>query len=196
MTAQQQHMTEYNSPHTQSAVRSTGAYYTAKQLAEEFETASSTLRTRWMPWLEKVAPGQLLKTEDGYTELARALFSEFKDVDVSERQAWVVDAKHRYAQEWQSAGVIEAELMPEEVGGVLATISSQNTSSEIALQQDLADLDQFIDSLNQAEASFSEAEVARFRLNGAQRGVARFKIEAQAEAEVYNKLQQKRLGQQ
>ncbi|MFG6101650.1 hypothetical protein U2F10_05320 [Leptothoe sp. EHU-05/26/07-4] len=193
MTAQQTHIPEHNTPHTQSAVERTGAHYSAKQLAEELETVSSTLRTRWFPWLKKVAPEQLLKTDQGYTELARALFFEFKTVDTKERDAWVVDAKHRYSQEWESAGVIEGELMPEEVGGVLAILSSQNTSSEIALQQELDDLDEFIHSLNQAESNFSDAEVARFRLNGAQRGVARFKIEAKAEAEVYNRLQQKRL---
>lgn len=195
MTAQQTHIPEYNTPRTQSAVERTGAHYSAKELANELETVSSTLRTRWFPWINKVAPEQLLKTSAGYTELARTLFSEFKSVDKAEREAWVVDAKHRYAQEWESAGVIEGELMPDEVGGVLATISSQNTSSEMALQQDLEDLDGFIDSLKQAESNFSEAEVARFRLNGAQRGVARFKIEAQAEAEVYNRLQQKKLDQ-
>ena len=195
MSAQQTHIPEYNTPHTQSAVERTGAHYSAKQLATELGTSSSNLRTRWFEWVKKVAPEQLLKTEQGYTELARTLLGEFRSVNTAEREAWVIDAKHRYAHEWESAGVIEAELIPDEVGGVLATLSSQNTSSEIALQKDLEDLDSFIDGLKQAESSFSEAEVARFRLNGAQRGVARFKIEAQAEAEVYNRLQQKKLEQ-
>ena len=108
MTAQQKREPEYRSPHTQSAVQSTGAHYTAKELAEEFEVASSTLRTRWFPWLEKVAPIQLLKTENGYTEFARTLFSEFKGIDSAERQAWVIDAKHRYSVEWESAGRVNA----------------------------------------------------------------------------------------
>ena len=193
MSTQQTHIPEYNTPHTQGAVERTGAHYSAKQLATELGTSSSNLRTRWFEWVKKVAPEQLLKTEQGYTELARTLFGEFRRVNTAEREAWVIDAKHRYAHEWESAGVIEAELIPDEVGGVLATLSSQNTSSEIALQKDLEDLDSFIDGLKQAESSFSEAEVARFRLNGAQRGVARFKIEAQAETEVYNRLQQKKL---
>lgn len=193
--AQQAHISEVHSPHTSSTVPSTGAHYTAKQLAGEFGIASATLRTRWFPWLLKVAPEQLLKTCDGYTELARTLFAELKDVDPSERNAWVPDAKHRYAAEWESAGVIEAELMPEVVGGVLATLSNQQTSAEIAIQQDLEDLDAFIADVRQAEANFTEAELASFRTAGAKRGIARFKIETQTELEVYNRLQQQRLEQ-
>lgn len=192
---QQQYISEVHSPHTGSTVPSTGVHYTAKQLSEEYSIASATLRNRWFPWLKKVAPEQLLKTSDGYTELARTLFSELKDVDSSERSAWVADAKSRYAPEWESAGVIEGELMPEEVGGVLATLSNQQTSAELAIKKDLEDLDEFINSVKQAEASFSEAELASFRTNGAKRGIARFKIETQTELEVYNRLQQQRLEQ-
>ncbi|MGD1858178.1 MAG: hypothetical protein ACFB2W_28410 [Leptolyngbyaceae cyanobacterium] len=163
-----------HSSHTDSTVSSTGAHYTAKQLAGEFGIASATLRTRWFPWLIKVAPEQLLKTNDGYTELARTLFSELKNIGSNERNAWVSDARHRYAPEWESAGVIEAEL---------------------AIQQDLNDLDAFIADVRQAETNFSEAELASFRTAGAKRGIARFKIETQTELEVYNRLQQQRLGQ-
>lgn len=192
---QQAHMSEMHSSHTDSTVSSTGAHYTAKQLAGEFGIASATLRTRWFPWLIKVAPEQLLKTNDGYTELARTLFSELKNIGSNERSAWVSDAKHRYAPEWESAGVIEAELMPESVGGVLATLNTQQTSAELAIQQDLNDLDAFIADVRQAESNFSEAELASFRTAGAKRGIARFKIETQTELEVYNRLQQQRLEQ-
>ncbi|MBT9317685.1 hypothetical protein [Leptothoe spongobia] len=192
-TAQQTHISEVHSPHTSSTVPSTGAHYTAKQLSDEIKIASSTLRTRWFPWLGKVAPEQLLKDTQGYTELARTLFLELKDVDATERAAWVVDAKSRYAPEWESAGVIEGELMPDEVSGVLATLNSQQTSAELSIQQDLEDLDSFIDSVKQAENNFSEAELAAFRTKGAKRGIARFQIETQTELEVYNRLQQKRL---
>ena len=191
----QAHISEMHSPHTSSTVPSTGAHYTAKQLAEEFGIASATLRTRWFPWLLKVSPDQLLKTSDGYTELARTLFSELKNVDPSERNAWVPDAKHRYAPEWESAGVIEAELMPESVGGVLATLNNQQISSQLAIQKDLEDLDAFIADVRQAEANFTEAELASFRTAGAKRGIARFKVETQTELEVYNRLQQQRLEQ-
>ena len=187
------HISEVHSPHTNSTVPSTGAHYTATQLADELAIASATLRTRWFPWLLKVAPEPLLKTSDGYTELARTLFAELKDVDPSERSAWVPDAKHRYAPEWESAGVIEAELMPEVVGGVLATLSNQQTSAELAIQQDLDDLDTFIADVRQAETNFSEAELASFRTAGAKRGIARFKIETQTELDVLNRLRQQRM---
>lgn len=189
----QTYVSEVHSPHTKSTAPSTGAHYTAKQLSEEYSIASATLRNRWFPWLKKVAPEQLLKTSDGYTELARTLFSELKEVDTTERSAWVADAKARYAPEWESAGVIEAELMPDEVGGVLATLNTQQSSAELAIQSDLQELDGFIDSIKQTEASFSEAEIASFRTKGAKRGIARFKIETQTELEVYNRLQQQRL---
>jgi len=193
LNEQTERISEINTPRTQSAVERTGAHYTAKQLATEFGTSSSNLRTRWFKWVGKVAPEPLLRTEAGYTELARTLLGEFRSINTHEREIWVSDAKSRYAHEWETVGVIEGELMPDEVGGVLAMLSNQNSSAEIALQQDLADLDEFMDGLKQAESNFSEAEVARFRLNGAQRGAARFKIEAQSEVEVYNRLQQKRL---
>ncbi|MEM9807808.1 MAG: hypothetical protein AAF959_21280 [Cyanobacteria bacterium P01_D01_bin.56] len=190
---QQTHISEVHSPHTRRTVPSTGAHYTAKQLADELDIASATLRTRWFPWLIKVAPEQLLKTSEGYTELARTLFAELKDVDPSERSAWVPDAKHRYAPEWESAGVIEAELMPEVVGGVLATLNHQQTSAELAIQQDLDDLDAFITDVRQAETNFSEAELASFRTTGAKRGIARFKVETQTELDVLNRLRQQRM---
>lgn len=193
MTEQYTHISEVHSPHTSSTVPSTGAHYTAKQLSEELDIASPTLRTRWFPWLVKVAPEQLLKTDNGYTELARTLFQELKEIDPSERSVWVVDAKHRYSQEWESAGVIEGELMPESVGGTLATINTQNTSAELAIQAELEQLEGFISGIQQAEANFSEAELATFRASGAHRGIARFKVETQAEIDTVNLLRKKRM---
>ena len=193
MTAQSQHTDVVHSPHTGSTVGSTGAHYSAKQLAAEFNVASSTLRTRWYPWLEKVAPKDLLKTEAGYTELAHTLFSELAQVDATERPAWVADAKTRYADEWSNAGVIDAELMPEEVGGVLAMMNNQHNASELAIAQQTQSIESLIESLQQAENSFSEAELAAFRAAGVQRGLARFQVETQAELETLNHLRTKRM---
>ncbi|MBE9068855.1 hypothetical protein IQ260_19610 [Leptolyngbya cf. ectocarpi LEGE 11479] len=193
MKEQFPHTVEMHSPHTSRAVECTGAHYSAKQLADELDTKDSTLRTRWFPWLSKVAPEPLLKTKEGYTELARTLFLEFKDVATAERPAWVTDAKRRYSHEWESVGVIEGELMPESVGGALATLSNQHTSAELAIQQDLSDLEAFIDDINQAEANFSEAELATFRAAGTKRGIARFKIETQTEIDTVNLLRKKRM---
>ncbi|MEM9806420.1 MAG: hypothetical protein AAF959_14180 [Cyanobacteria bacterium P01_D01_bin.56] len=193
MKEQMAHISEVHSPRTNRAVERTGAHYTAKQLAGELETKDSTLRTRWFPWLTKVAPEPLLKTDQGYTELARTLFTEFKDVATAERQAWVADAKARYSHEWGAAGVIEAELVPDSVGSALATLSNQQTSAELAIQSDMEDLDDLLNGIREAENSFSEAELAKFRTTGTQRGIARFKIETQTELDVLNTLRQRRM---
>ncbi|NET39086.1 MAG: hypothetical protein F6K19_45115 [Cyanothece sp. SIO1E1] len=174
----------------------TPAHYTAQQLAEEYGVADSTLRTRWYPWLLKVAPEPLLKHEGRFTELARTLFSDFaqnvKQGDMKSED-WVVATKTKYAQEWGSAGVIEGELMPDEVGGVLALMQSQNTNLQHLIDTEMRDLQDFIDQVNETETNFSEAELQAFRANGAKRGIARFKLETQTELEVYNVLKQKRM---
>ncbi|NEP19299.1 MAG: hypothetical protein F6J97_20790 [Leptolyngbya sp. SIO4C1] len=170
-----------------------GAPYSAVQLAEELNIGDSTIRKRWFQWLLKVAPEPLLKTADGYTELARTLFHEFAKVDQRDRKNWVTDAKARYSAEWDSAGIIEGELMPPEVGGALAILQTANLTTQAAIDQELADLDGFIDQLNEAEANFSAQELATFKLAGVKRGAMRFKIEAQAEAQTYNHLRQQRM---
>jgi hypothetical protein len=48
-----------------------GAPYTSQELAQELGVAESTVRTRWLPWIQKVAPVELLADGRGYTELAR-----------------------------------------------------------------------------------------------------------------------------
>jgi hypothetical protein len=50
------------------------------QLAGEMAIAESTLRTRWLTWLERVAPMELMRTAAGDTDLARSLALEFKQV--------------------------------------------------------------------------------------------------------------------
>ncbi|NEP62801.1 MAG: hypothetical protein F6K31_38780, partial [Symploca sp. SIO2G7] len=96
------------------------ARYTAQEIAHSHNVAESTVRTRWFEWINQVAPTELLKDGGGYTELARTLFNEFAEVQLCDRKSWVTDAKARYSHEWASAGVIEGELVPEEVGSVLA----------------------------------------------------------------------------
>lgn len=193
MEQQQQRIAEYNTPRTQSAIENTGAHYSAKELAHEFGTSSSNLRTRWFDWLKKVAPEQLLKTESGYTELARALFSEFQDVDSKERQAWVVDAKHRYSHEWEPAGVIEGELVPDEVGSVLALRQEQNTQIAISVAQQMNAIEALIDQSNTAEANLSEAEIKAACSRGQQRAVSLYQVELQAELQTTNLLRQRRM---
>ena len=186
MEAQYLAPTADTSPHTT-------ARYSAQQIAEEVGLGESTIRTRHFDWISKVAPAALLKDSKGYTQLAYELFTEFAQVATSDRNSWVEEAKAKYAHEWSGAGIIDGELVPDEVGGVLALIQSQNTSADLTVSSELASLEQFIEQINEAEQSFSESELAQFRTNGAKRGIARFKIETQTELEVLNHLRQKRM---
>jgi hypothetical protein len=190
-----QHLAQLSNvqPH---ATAHTVARYSSRQLAEELDKAESTLRTRWFDWIAKVAPTPLLRDAQGYTELARTLFHEFANVDQADRAAWVAEAKQRYSQEWASAGVIDGELMPDEVGGTLALLQSTNLTSQAGINADLADLEAFIDQVNEAEANFTQQELEAFKLAGVKRGIVRYKVETQAEIQTVNALRQQRMGAQ
>jgi hypothetical protein len=185
-----------------------GAPYSGKQLATELKIGESTFRTRWLPWLLKVAPIELLKTDDGYTELARSLALEFKQVPSKkpnrdhamspEENRWVTEAKDRYSREFMPDG-ITPEGVSEELGGALALLRDQGNRLQTAADEQLAELQALIDSQAQVEAEFDEAEIAAMRAAGAKRGVMRFQIEAQEEDAAYYQLRkmraQKRGGQ-
>ncbi|MEM7067178.1 MAG: hypothetical protein AAF572_28940 [Cyanobacteria bacterium P01_B01_bin.77] len=136
----------------------------------------------------------MLKDEQGYTELARTLFGEFAEVKTCDRKSWVTDAKSRYAQEWSSAGVIEGELVPEEVGSVLALRQTQTTQMELAVAEQLANLEAMIDQANTAEVNLSEAEMKAAATRGQQRAIALHQAELQAELQTTNLLRQRRMG--
>ena len=172
----------------------TSAHYSAQTIAQTHNVSESTVRTRWFDWLVKVAPAELLKEEQGYTELARTLFNEFADVKLCDRKSWVTDAKARYAHEWSSAGVIEGELVPEEVGSVLALRQTQTTQMELAVAEQLANLEAMIDQANTAEVNLSEAELKAATTRGQQRAIALHQAELQAELQTTNLLRQRRLG--
>lgn len=168
--------------------------YTATELAEAYGVSDAAVRNGWYKWLQKVAPAELLKEGKQFTALAKALFDEFSAVDQKERHAWVADAKQRYSHEWGSAGVIDCEVMPVEVGGTLALMESTNLSLR---QTNVAALDQvlqFIDEVNAAEANLSEKQIQQYTANGQAAAIARFRIETQAEQQIYNMLQQRRMG--
>ena len=177
----------------QDVTAHSGGHHTAQAIAQAHSVSDSTVRNRWFPWIAKVAPEPLLKDGKGYTELARSLFAEFAQVPKNDRQSWVEEARARYSQEWSSAGVIDAEWMPDEVGNALAVIDSNNRSLSSLLEQEMQSLDLFLEQVDGVEADFSEAELKSFRLNGAKRGVQRFKVETQAELETVNQLRQKRI---
>ena len=169
------------------------AHYSAQQIAQTHNVAESTVRTRWFEWISQVAPANLLKDERGYSELARTLFDEFAKVERCDRKQWVADAKARYSQEWASAGVIDGELMPEEVGNVLALSQTQTTNIELAVTQQLQGLEQLIDQVNAAENNLSEAELKAAVARGQQRAVMLYQAELQAELQTTNILRQRRI---
>ncbi|HEY9881811.1 MAG TPA: hypothetical protein V6D29_25395 [Leptolyngbyaceae cyanobacterium] len=192
----------HTQPHRDRTPNRTGAPYSAQQIAQrhaDLEVKEVTVRTRWFPWLEKVAPAALLKDKKGYTELAAEMFDDFAQKvkrEGMDSKEWVADAKARFSQEWGNVGVIEGELMPDEVGGALATLQTQGSGLQQAFESELADLQTFVEQLNEVEEDFSDAELQMFKAKGAMRGVKRFKIETQTELEIYNQLRQQRMNGQ
>lgn len=168
--------------------------YTAAEIATEHGVSDATVRNRWFKWLEKVAPAQLLKEGKSYTELAHTLFGEFAACDQKERHAWVADAKQRYGSEWSSVGVIDCEVMPDNVGGTLALIQSNLSVSNQNLTAELSEVTDFINRLNTADADFTEAEIEGWQATGARKAVQQFKTEEIARAQTLNALRQQRLG--
>jgi len=171
-----------------------GARYTVQSIANAHNVAESTVRTRWFAWICRVAPAELLKDGQGYTELARSLFGEFAQLEKCDRTPWVTEAKTRYAKEWASAGVIDAELMPDSVSSALALRQSQTGAMTQATALELSELEDFVDQLVVTEADFSTAELAAFKAAGQRRGMIRFKVETQAEMDTYSTLKQRRMG--
>ena len=184
-------VTDFNSQ--PNVIEHVPVHYTGQQLADLYGVSEATVRNRWLKWLCKVAPEELLRSSDGYTELAYALYEEFAKVDKKERAAWVADAKSRYSAEWSSVGIIDGELMPEVVGSALALLQTNNSSINSELSAELASLEGFVDQLNGVDADFTQAELDSFKAAGMKRAIVRFKVEAQTEAETFNALRQRRL---
>jgi hypothetical protein len=170
-----------------------GAPYSGAQLAGELAIAESTLRTRWLPWLEKVAPVELLRTLEGYTDLARSLALEFKQIPSKKatREQWVSDAKRRYSGEFSLDGLIP-EGLPGELGSALALVRQQGSQMQLTATTDLEQLKALITQQGQVQADFDEAEVTAMRARGLSRGVQRFQIETEAEDSTYFELRRLR----
>ena len=169
------------------------ARYTAQQIADEHSVKEVTIRTRWFSWLAQVAPEPLLKDKDGFTELARSLFSDFAQRVKTEgvkSKDWVIDAKSRYSQEWATAGVIEGELLPPEVGGALATLQTKAGNLQQKGQELVERLQRLNEQASATSMDFSQGEINLYRARGAVRGMERFEIEITAELETHNKLKQ------
>jgi hypothetical protein len=175
--------------------------HTAQSIAARYPDITPsevTIRTRWFEWLLKVAPEPLLRDKKGFTALASELFDDFVQKvkrDKMKSDDWVVDARSRYSQEWSSVGVIEAELVPDEVGGVLAIVSTQNNSLAMQNQELEAQALDFLEDLKSVSTDISEAELRQWASSGENRGLMRFKVEAVAEEKTYGRLRQQRLNQ-
>jgi hypothetical protein len=169
------------------------APYTSHELAAALGVAESTVRSRWLPWLQKVAPVELLVGDAGYTELARSLFSEFAQLPAkkTQREAWVKAAKERYSQEFMPGGVTP-EGVPPELGSALALLNQQGNAMQAAADADLAALQALIQQQGQVETEFDQAEIAAMRAAGAKRGVQRFRIETEMEDAAYYQLRKAR----
>ncbi|MGB3493871.1 MAG: hypothetical protein WBA57_14170 [Elainellaceae cyanobacterium] len=170
-----------------------GAPYSSRELAEELGIADSTLRTRWLPWLRRVAPVELLLEGKEYTELARSLLTEFAQVPSkkTERERWVTDAKRRYSREFMPGGVTP-EGVPEELGGALALLRHQNNTIQSSASAQFADIKQLITRQATVEAEFDSAEIEAMRASGMKRGVRRFQIETEEEDSTYYQLRKLR----
>lgn len=170
------------------------ARYTAQEIAQSHNVAESTVRTRWFDWICQVAPAELLKDERGYSELARTLFGDFAGVKLCDRKSWITEAKARYSHEWASAGVIEGELVPEEVGSVLALRQTQTTALELSVAEQMANLEAMIDQVNTAEVNLSETELRAATARGQKRAIVMHQAELQAELQTTNMLRERRMG--
>ncbi|MBE9067183.1 hypothetical protein IQ260_11000 [Leptolyngbya cf. ectocarpi LEGE 11479] len=179
-----------------------GGHYTAQQIAEAHNVSDSTIRNRWFEWIGKVAPSELLKDKEGYTELGRTLFEEFANIQVCEspkerlrqRDSWVEQARVRYSAEWESAGIFEGELVPEEVSQVLALRNTQTSNLQTSVAAQLANIEAMIDQANTAELNLSEADIQAAAARGQQRAIALYQAEMQAELQTTNLLRQRRMG--
>lgn len=170
-----------------------GAPYSGAQLAGELAIAESTLRTRWLPWLERVAPVELLKTEAGYTDLARSLALEFKQVPSKKaaREKWAAEAKQRYSREFSPDGLVGPGVCGE-LGSALALMRQQGSQMQQAGTTNLEQLKALITQQGQVQADFDAAEVAAMQARGLNRGLQRFQIEAEAEDSTYFELRRMR----
>ncbi|NJO50212.1 MAG: hypothetical protein HC840_13080 [Leptolyngbyaceae cyanobacterium RM2_2_4] len=173
-------------------------FYSAQFLADEnqdLNVKADTIRIRWFnDWVTKVAPMQLLKNGQGkFTELGRDLINNYAQRVKREGvnpEDWIVEAKSHYSHEWESEGIIEGELMPEEVGGALAQMRQGTSSMEGKIASKLAKLKEFKQQLGTARSNFSEAERKQFQSRGVMRGLERFELETEAELATYNQLRQ------
>lgn len=118
--------------------------FTATALADENEIASVTLRTRWFPWIGKVAPEAVLKQNGRYTALARLLFAHYR-AEVAEGAAeaavWVEATKHVYeAVATEQQPLIEPDVFPPLAENGRASLALAPVESVLSVGDAYADL--------------------------------------------------------
>ncbi|MFK8182308.1 MAG: hypothetical protein AB8B99_02960 [Phormidesmis sp.] len=168
--------------------------YTAVEIAEANSVTDATIRNGWFKWISQVAPVTLLKDGRRFTHLACSLYSEFASVKPCDRKQWVRNAKAKYAHEFSSAGVIDCDVMPAEVGSTLALMETANLALHQANAADLSQVLEFIDELNTADTNLTEQQVHQYAANGQKAAIAQFKIEEIAKQQTLNQLRQRRMG--
>lgn len=168
----------------------------AKDLAEELGISSSTLTSRWLPWLYKAVDPGLIKANGRYTDLAKELFEDFKarvkrEENPMDSWAWVAEVKEAYAP-IEEAVPVEAEVVvppPNDVDTALVPYEETMTTfddilngltlgntSIVEAAETLADAASFSDQETLESVLLVEAEYGR-RI-GALRYVARKKGES------------------
>lgn len=162
--------------------------YSTNFLADELGVGPGTIRSRWYGWIKQIAPEALLKSDQGWSELARTLFAEFKQVPKSERKKFISDAKARFSPEWGPAGITECELMPESANNALALISQGNVNLSAALEASMQAAIELSQALDFNQANIDQAEIERWQIEGAMKGIARFQITSTAAAQTYSDL--------
>jgi hypothetical protein len=169
------------------------APYTAVFLAKECGISDVTLRTRWFKQVCQAVPKSQLKEGRGFTDLARELFQDYAQTVATGQisvDAWIDLQKQKYAHEWaqDEVEVVNAELVPEIATTSLALLKTTNLSLSEQMKVQLAQVQQFSQSLEVMETEFSEQELEAIRMRGAMRGMQRFQIEEQSALEVYHGL--------
>jgi hypothetical protein len=195
--AEQTPNTGEHQPNTSRTLPNTTEHYTAQMIADRYpdlEVKADAVRIRWFDWIKKVAPESLLKTGKGYTQLAAELFDDYVQA-VKIRNAkphqWVEDAKTRYQHEWESAGIIQGELVPEELKIVLAGTQSSSLARIEGTELEEAELSELMEYLETARSTLTDREVEKALQEGEAIAVKKFKVRQVAEVRKTSELQKK-----
>jgi hypothetical protein len=185
---------DFAQPAQPSAQSAQDEWFTAQQIADRYPDLGKSgnplqegaIRTRWWDWVGQTCSTSFLKDSRGFTRLASDLFDDFAThckYGSVKPTVWVEDAKARFRDRLNqiSHGAIDGELMPEEVGGVLAVAQNRVANLTQEASQGKQSLLAFIEQVKSARGSLSETEIEAARQRGAKRAVEKFQVELQVE---------------